>query len=373
MHYRETFQHILLNRELDELYIVLALRNFALSLIGVFLPIYLILLGYPLKSIIWLYIIMHLTHALMALPAAKIAAKIGLKHMIMLSMPILVSYFVLIGTIEAMHWPLGMIGLIGGLQASIFWIGYHIDFSVSSNKKERAREVAIASTFSSLATSLAPAIGGVILGFLDIRALIIVVTIVLIASIIPLFFTKDIHESFKFTARDIRSHKTWKESVAYIGNGIEVAVASLFWPLFIYFTIFNDYTKLGYVSTATSIFILVSTLFIAKIANKHNSTILRIGGVLNVFMWIWKAFVTTSIGVYAVKAAHGVTGKMVTIAFNTKSYDKAQKNYIAQEVVIREFGVHIGQVALFIITLFISDITISFFFGAAASIVYLLF
>lgn len=81
--------HLLLNKKLDkieELYLNTSIRTFALSMINVFIPIYLLKLGYPLSSVLFFYAILNGVHALSVIPAAKISARFGFKHAILFSL-----------------------------------------------------------------------------------------------------------------------------------------------------------------------------------------------------------------------------------------------------------------------------------------------
>jgi len=51
MHEHHNFLHFLKNRELNELYATMAIKSFSISLIGIFIPIYLLNLGYTLQSV----------------------------------------------------------------------------------------------------------------------------------------------------------------------------------------------------------------------------------------------------------------------------------------------------------------------------------
>src|SRR3989338_11575398 len=73
------------SRELNELYASISIRAFSLSLIGVFVPIYFYLIGYPLISIFFFYILHSLFHIVFSIPVAKISSRFGIKHSILFS------------------------------------------------------------------------------------------------------------------------------------------------------------------------------------------------------------------------------------------------------------------------------------------------
>ena len=95
--YMHLFHHhlnFLKNRELNELYISVAVKSFAVSMISIFIPIFLIKdLNYSLTSVLIFFAILSATHAIFVIPAAKIASKYGFKHSILYSVPICSSNY----------------------------------------------------------------------------------------------------------------------------------------------------------------------------------------------------------------------------------------------------------------------------------------
>jgi len=78
MHHHNHFLHFLHNRELNELYASIALRSFALSMIGIFIPIYLLQEGYSLASVLIFFAVVTGIHAFGVFPAAKFSSRFDL-------------------------------------------------------------------------------------------------------------------------------------------------------------------------------------------------------------------------------------------------------------------------------------------------------
>ena len=96
-HYDEHEQHFLfgINRELTELYASMAIRNFALSLIVIFEPIYLYLFfERSLPHTLIYFGLAALVTGLAAPFGAKIVARIGIKHTMLLSVPFIFIYYI---------------------------------------------------------------------------------------------------------------------------------------------------------------------------------------------------------------------------------------------------------------------------------------
>src|SRR3989338_1361500 len=121
---RTNYLPFFLQRELNQLYLSLAIRAFANGLIAIFIPIYLIELGYDVATVLLFYAILHLTIICFAIPAAKIAAKYGFRHVMFYSIPLYVLVLALLYSLDMYHWPLASIGIIAGVSQAFFWMGY---------------------------------------------------------------------------------------------------------------------------------------------------------------------------------------------------------------------------------------------------------
>ncbi|MEK6852983.1 MAG: hypothetical protein AABX59_03830, partial [Nanoarchaeota archaeon] len=87
------FLRFTLNRELDEFYISIVTRFFALSMIGLFVPLYLYReLGLSLQRIALFYIVFAIFFAFAAVFAGKLVSRIGVTHTILASIPISIFF-----------------------------------------------------------------------------------------------------------------------------------------------------------------------------------------------------------------------------------------------------------------------------------------
>ena len=234
MHASHHFFRFLKNRELNELYASIAIRAFAFSLAGVFIPVYLYQLGYSFTTIFLFYGILGLVTAVFSLVSVKVFSKFGLKHCMLISIPFLIILFALLYTLETFGWNPLLLSLIYGVQAAFFWVPYHIDFTRSSDKKQRGMQVGFSKIIASIFAAMGPLAGGLILAFFGFHILFITVGIFLIGSIIPLFLTKELHQPFHFSLKEFFQGQKLKEVSAFIGHGMEMRMGWVVWPLFIF-------------------------------------------------------------------------------------------------------------------------------------------
>ena len=83
----------LIKSEIQEVYLNLIMQSFALSLIAIFVPIYLLKLGYSINHAFGFAMVELGTLSIFSPVAAKMAKRIGFKHMILYRLPLLLLYF----------------------------------------------------------------------------------------------------------------------------------------------------------------------------------------------------------------------------------------------------------------------------------------
>ncbi|MEK7122426.1 MAG: hypothetical protein AAB855_01065, partial [Patescibacteria group bacterium] len=139
--------------ELNELYLSMALRSFSFSLVGIFVPIYLLTKGYALEQVFWFLCLTHAVHALFAYPAAHVALRWGSAIGASASIPFFLIFYALLYVIDGPHWPLWLLALFAGIGNPLFWIAYHFDFISCSHGTSRGQEVGMMKLTNAVATA----------------------------------------------------------------------------------------------------------------------------------------------------------------------------------------------------------------------------
>ncbi len=362
--------------ELNELFASISLRTFARSLINIFVPIYLITLGYSFMTTFIFMAVTSLCHAIFAYSAAKLSAKIGFKHLIIVSAPFLIIYYLLLNSIlfiQSLSIPIVLIAIFGGTSNAFFWIGYHTDFAKSTTKKNSGKKLGFVRILISLAGSLGPIAGAFLITRLDFHYTFMIVVGIIILSLIPLLMRKDKHEPFKFEFKDIKSKFGTRAIIAHIGKGVESSVQFVAWPVFIYFFILNKgLTLLGSVTSLSLLVSLVVTYFVAKKIDKKINIFYKISSLINAIIWIIRGYLKTYVGVFIIDVIYGISNTTHTIGFNKLCYDHARKKKIILEyITIREIIICTAHTITYIVLGLINNFYIMFFIGTLGALMYL--
>jgi len=364
VHHKHHFFHFLRNRELNELYASIAIKSFALSLIGIFIPIFLIQSGYSLSSVLLFFTVVAGMHALACVPAAKLSARFGFKHSILFSIPLLILALAGLFVLDLASWVFYLTAVIFGVSNGLFWIGFHTDFAKFSKKKTRGSEVGFSRLISLLFSASGPIIGGLILTFAGFKILFVFSSVLLFASTIPLFFSKDIHSPLKFSFGGIFKDRKLRDVLGFVGFGIEMGATYVIWPVFIFFAILGEkYTSLGAISSLSLVFSVIFLFMIGRFSDNHRRLVLRIGASLNAIIWFLKSFVATVFQVLIADIFQGATQTSKDVSFNALSYDKANKEKISRYIVFREVTINLARAVFFFVMIFVFDLTKGFILG----------
>jgi MFS family permease len=341
--------HLLQNKEIDELYINLGLRAFSFGLISIFIPLFLLNLGYPLFDVFLFFTASSFCHILSLIPAAYLSSKIGLKHTIIFAQPLIILYFILLFLLESIPIPIFIIGCVGGVYSGIFWLAFHSDFAENSDDGSKGKEVALGSVITTLLSAAAPVIGGLIIVYTNFSYLLGFVVVIILASVVPLLLTKDKKESVDFSINKIFAKRNKHHSAGYYGYGLYARGFTLFWPL-ILFSIVGSYVTLGLITTTLLVFSFIATIVFGSFFDKNKKNFISgsifVGGVL----WIIRLLVSTTIFAFIIDAIHGLVKPSSEISVDATTYSNAGENAV-DYIIYREVMVHLGIMTCMLISL----------------------
>jgi MFS family permease len=332
--------HMLQNKEVDELYINLGLRAFSFGLVSIFIPLFLLNLGYSLFEVFLFFTFNSVFHITALFLGAYFASKVGLKHTIIISQPFLLVFFILLYFLEFYPIPLILISFFAGTYSGMFWVAFHSDFAENSDQGSKGKEVALGSIIVSIASAFAPVIGGILIVYLNFSYLLVFVALIILASIVLLLLTKDKKEPMDFSLKHIFAKRNKHHTIAYFGYGLYARGFALFWPL-ILFSILGNYVALGLITTFLLIFSFIATVLFGSFFDKKKKNFIAgsifIGGII----WIVRLFVSTTIIAFIVDSLYGFVKPSAEISIDATSYSNAGKNAV-DYTIYRETVIHTG-------------------------------
>lgn len=368
--------------ELSELYAAEFMRTLAISVIGIFVPIYLYKLGYGLTSIFLMQLVWSASRPALDFISAKLIAFFGPKHNMVFGTVAHIFYLVLLVTIESFNWPLVLIGLVGSLSYSLFIISLHVDFSKVKHTEHGGKEISFFTMCGKVGASVGPLVGGLVASFINPQLTIVLAILILILSLVPLFKSAEpvkVKQVIYLKGFPWRRHR--RDFISGFFVGIENIVSIFIWPLFITIVIFkeNTYAAIGLlVSISTAIALLAFYLIGKLIDDNRGGLLLKVGIYLNSLVHLIRPFVSTPVQAIGVGVVNEPITASYQMPYNKGLYDAADSVpgyrivYLTIFDVFRASGLFTFWLIAFVGSLFITNdvilLKILFVIGAFASL-----
>ena len=371
--------------ELGEVYANQLLFTFAISLVGVFLPVYVVQLHFPFAAAIAFLAAIWSGIAFLSPVAASLASRIGLKHTILLSTPLQVAFLAFLVFFPPAELPLLLaIGFLGGLSDALYWTALNIEFVRNADRLNRVKEVGTLIALPRFAAILAPVLAGALLAAAGFPALFGIAALLLLGSALPLFLSQD----FRPARASLRSRLSvvWRGHSPTLGaasaarfflQGTVLMAEAVLWPLWLFFA-FGDLVVVGLAATLSAAGIALFTL----LASRAKRSLFRAGCALLLLSWLGRAlpaFAPEGAWAFALAPALALSflGGLALTLVNLSIYSDfaaAARRKAEPSAVFREVWLNAGRIvpALLVALLFAGPAA-GFFVAAAASVLLLAF
>lgn len=258
--------------ELKEIYIAMFVRGIGLSMVGLFVPIYLNSIGYSLASILTLVTCYFATRIWFDIAAAYGVAYFGPKHVMFFGQILFAISSALFLSLQSITWPLWLMGAVWGASQSCFFLSFDVDFSKVKHSAQGGLELGRAEIMGKLGALLGPLAGGLVSITFGPRYIFAVSTALLIIGLLPLFKTREpVRLRQKLHFRTFPLHKVSGMIPSIVALHLENTLCIMLWPLFIALIIIpNDtvFLRVGIISTISMLVAIVAT----RVAGRFTDT-----------------------------------------------------------------------------------------------------
>lgn len=360
--------------ELNEMYINISLRSFAIALFGIFIPAILYTNNYSVTSILLYYVVHAVVSFLGFIVAIELMRFIGIKHTMLISIPFFIFLLIQLYTIELIAWDYYYMAICHGLFSAFFWCSFHIEFATYMNTRKTGSQVSWINTLSQSFSIIGPLIGGLILSTSGSKALAITCGAIIIISGLPLLLTKDHNVKIPFKAEDLIHDFSAKRCITFLGEGMRSSAAIVMWPLFLAITGIS-FLAVGSLYTVTRFLTILTSIFMGKLSDRARpQKFLKFGTTMHSLTWLLRGFLETAASFTAVTSLGGLSFIVFNIPMQKIWYTNA-KHMGPLFILRREFYLNSGRLlllglALIVLTLTQSPIYASisaFFLGAIAT------
>jgi MFS family permease len=331
-----------LKREISELYATITIKDFAFSMMALYEPIFLFKQFNSISVVFLFYTIVYGMYFIFLPLGSKLAARYGFEHCMFYSIPFAIFYFLTLSQVPG-HKELIILSIfLVTAYKILFWPAYHADFAHYSTSGYRGRALSMLSFVSTFSTIIGPIIGGYILSRFGFEVLYLTVSIISLASIIPLFTTKEQFQPHIFSYRKAleriftpHDHYKRKDFWAYFGFGEEI-IGAVAWPIFI-FLIIEKYYLMGIIIGISTIALSFISLYVGKLSDTLDvggrKKLLYSGEALRFISWFLRPFAANWLGVLLIDVLSsgskiGINYPLMTSAYNKGDDHKGFLKYM---------------------------------------------
>lgn len=353
------------------LYLTHTIRGFSLSLVGIFLPLYIYGLSFsypvfsadPVKNgIVWVLLYYLLTSA------SIIGVLLGLVNFIFTKLTFRVAILISLLTlaIEMCFWLLAENNIsfllysafLNGITTIFYWVPYHISFVRSSNvlNGNFGKSVGFRVLLITLVSGIGPLLGGVLITIYGFNVLFIVSLFLLLVSGLPIFLsmTENKHSShniIKILRSYMRSKKHLNSSISFFGVAVEEVVFGIFWSLLLYLTMQN-FTDLGLLRSLSLIVSSLVIVFAGKYIDNHGTKKIHLVGVFfNTVFYIPRIFINIPGVLYSLELADKVNGVFYGMPLMSRLYKLGASSDLSDFILYREFVLHVSKTLITLVLL----------------------
>lgn len=354
-------------------------RRMVISLIGLFVPIYIWQNTHKLIYIPLFYFTYAFIGFLAQYPGAKVIKKVGVDWggVVGTVFRFFYIFFLILAPKKEMFFWLSGISL--GLCQPFDWLGYYyVMTKISKKEKKFGKTMGLASMTAHLGASLGPLLGALIIKAWDYNTLYwIAISILLFVAILPFldrFDKKGMHVEIKDLKERLKDPGIKKH---FFTNGIRVFGTisnTILWPIFLFFTV-GSIEKSGEIQTLSLILAMSVSYFVGKMVDSKNFFMMYIGSIFNFFAWILRFVTRGKVGLLISNTSYTLGETMVWTPYSALLMARSSKKYTMEFWMLKEmisyFMMSISclfYMGIFYICKDITDLKLFFLFLALMSL-----
>lgn len=362
--------------QLKDLYIHMVIQAFAISMISVYIPIYLLDVGFDLKNVFVFLALQWGVFAFLSPFAGTIINRVGVREIVILRTPLFAFALYLLHVLpnNIFVWNYYyLIPFILGFSGILYTLSIGSLFANIMHSGKKGKETGKFVSLPSLGTIVGPLAGAVISIYFGFTFLFFFVSVFMVVSAVPLFFISHNldHPSFKY--KDLK--KIFSKNLMLIpflgAYGIKSFTFYILVPLSVYLFSANK-LSLGAIMSVISLVSVCFTIFLGKIVDKlgYKKFLSKYAVITSAFLLIFGVFMKQSFMIYF-SVISGFVSVIISIPFETYLFSNAKKSKAETSyLVFKEISLYLGRAFFFFLLVFFSSrLDLGFYLGAISSFI----
>lgn len=348
-HFTGKHVHQFLHNKYNDLLISDTLRLVALSMISIFVPIYLLKSGFLLWEIIiaeaGMFTVTVMLHYAML---RYLLQKIGIRRSIFISYVFSICFYILLSmsnliSVLGRYNYLAIIFILNSMLFAFYWNAHHIFFLNATKVRDTGKRLGLLKAIPTISGISGPFIGGILISTLGFKAVFAVSILFLIFASIALSFSKKTKIELKIDNRKVFNMKNMKRNIIFAIQGINSIAAGFMWPIFL-FLASVALVSIGAIYLLSHTVNALMNYYGGKTCDSKGFLLGRIGAIGHGLSLIFRAMSKTVLLMTTFQAMGGAFGGLLNVTLDSEFYKKSHKDS-ANSIMNRELYMHLGRIA----------------------------
>lgn len=359
------------------LFVSSTLHSFALSLAGIFVPLYVFQLTGRLESVFSFFALRSVAIVATAVPAGHLVSRLGFRRSSLTGtlLYLLMIFLLILGAQQQFY--LWLAAIVSGVAVPAYWLPYHLIFAEDGAREHFGREVSLLNILSRVGTAAGPLIGGLLILFFGFSALYLAAFLILFGSVIPLSLMEHhpIHQApgLRQLKDYFRSGSARAWAMCFSLPQVETLILDVVWPVFVFLSVRSYETTGGIASASLLVSLLVLVVSSQIVDRADKKKLIAVGGLLSAGGWLFLTLARTAGQVFMLSTFLKGVRIFYYVPFDTLFYSRVAQeklNHSLTFLVFREMVLHsVGALTMagLGVAVFLGlSLNLTFFLAAAA-------
>ncbi len=266
------------------------------SVVSIFIPILLLQNGYPLRDILWFYVLFNGLDVPLNFFADWLTRRIGARLVVAVGTVACITMLSLL-LVAAHSWAiLILFAIFAAFYDTLYWVAHLYLFIKAEAHGEVAIEEdrAILTSVGIIGTLLGPMIGGMLLIFGTHASVLSASITFLFFSLLPLFYMHRIADkpttAFLPPRKFFALHEERRNWLYFFLYCFHDPVEYILWPIFIYLT-FGSVTSVAVLAVLAGWSSAVFSYFVGKQSQRHYTVMVLVGSLCIALVWLARIYI----------------------------------------------------------------------------------
>lgn len=218
--------------------VVQVISTFASSIVDIFIPVYLLTLGYPLQSVMVFFLIQSGSIFVASQITGYLSARVPMKALMLARIPILILFLALLLRAKHHTVPLALLAVLEGVQTALYWIPLNIFFffAVGTDQGKTGKQVGTFLALPQLFNLGAPLLSGFIAATLGFNWVFTIAAVLFAVSAVPMVRIAPYQAPLNFNVTKFKhlfsryNRYFWLEVVENVQEELDQVI----WPLAVF-------------------------------------------------------------------------------------------------------------------------------------------